>query len=86
MTRSESRPRSSRRRPARGAVAGLLGVAVMTAAEKVEQSVTHRPNPYVPGRTLLTLLRQQPGGNERRACVSRSTALFALDRGVSLFA
>jgi len=28
----------------------------MTAAEKVEQAVTRRPDSYVPGRTLLTLL------------------------------
>jgi hypothetical protein len=51
------------RAAARGAAAGLVGVAVMTAAEKLEQSVTHRPNSYVPGRTLMTLL----GGNGRDA-------------------
>ena len=28
----------------------------MTATEKLEQAVTHRPNSYVPGRTLKTLL------------------------------
>ena len=44
----------------RGAVAGLLGVAVMTAAEKVEQQVTHRPNSYVPARALLSLLGRRP--------------------------
>ncbi len=65
MTRSESRPTVLATAAARGAVAGLLGVAVMTAAEKVEQSGTHRPNSYVPGRTLLTLLGQQPGEDER---------------------
>jgi hypothetical protein len=53
------RPRLIGRAAARGAAAGLVGVAVMTAAEKLEQSVTHRPNSYVPGRTLMTLL----GGN-----------------------
>jgi hypothetical protein len=41
---------------ARGAAAGLVGVAVMTTAEKAEQAVTRRPNSYVPGRALLTLL------------------------------
>jgi len=47
----------------RGAVAGLAGVAVMTAGEKVEQAVTGRPNSYVPGRTLtaLTTGRRLPG-------------------------
>jgi hypothetical protein len=33
----------------------LAGVAVMTAAEKVEQTVTGRPNSFVPGRTLTAL-------------------------------
>lgn len=50
---------------ARGAVAGVVGVAVMTTAEKVEQAVTHRPDSYVPGRTLLTLLGRHPGDDER---------------------
>jgi hypothetical protein len=43
-----------------GAAAGAIGVAVMTAGEKLEQAVTHRPNSYVPARALLTLLGQQP--------------------------
>ena len=50
---------------ARGAVAGVVGVAVMTTAEKVEQALTHRPDSYVPGRTLLTLLGRHPGDDER---------------------
>lgn len=45
----------------RGALAGLVGVAVMTAGEKLEQRVTGRPNSYVPGRTLMTLLGRHPG-------------------------
>lgn len=49
----------------RGATAGLVGAAVMTAAEKVEQAVTHRPNSYVPGRTLLTLLGRHPSDDDR---------------------
>jgi hypothetical protein len=46
-----------------GALAGLAGVAVMTAAEKAEQAVTHRPDSYVPARTLtaLTTGRRLPG-------------------------
>jgi hypothetical protein len=43
-----------------GAVSGLVGVAAMTAGEKVEQRLTHRPNSYVPARTLLTLLGRRP--------------------------
>jgi len=46
-------------------VAGLLGAAAMTAAQKVEQSVTHRPNSYVPGRTLMTLMGRRPSGNDK---------------------
>ena len=41
----------------RGLVAGVAGVAAMTAAEKVEQLFTHRPNSYVPAHTLERLLQ-----------------------------
>jgi hypothetical protein len=50
---------------ARGAAAGLAGVAAMTVAEKVEQALTHRPNSYVPARALLTLLGRQPSDREQ---------------------
>ncbi len=49
----------------RGVLAGLLGVAVMTTAEKIEQAVTHRPNSYVPARTLLTLLGRHPADDDQ---------------------
>ena len=42
---------------ARGLAAGLIGVAAMTAGEKLEQAVTRRPNSYVPAHTLERLLR-----------------------------
>jgi hypothetical protein len=47
----------------KGALAGLAGVAAMTAGEKLEQQVTGRPNSYVPGRTLDALVtrRRLPG-------------------------
>jgi hypothetical protein len=32
----------------------------MTAAEKLEQLVTHRPNSYVPGRTLAAMTGRNP--------------------------
>ena len=51
----------------RGAIAGLVGVAVMTTVEKAEQAVTSRPNSYVPARTLLTLLGRHPGDGDRPA-------------------
>ena len=53
------------RRPARspypraaalGLAAGLVGGAIMTLGEKLEQRVTGRPDSYVPGRTLAHLL------------------------------
>jgi len=50
---------------ARGAIAGLAGVAVMTAAEKAEQTLTGRANSYVPARALLTLLRRRPKEDAR---------------------
>jgi hypothetical protein len=50
---------------ARGAVAGLAGVAVMTAVEKVEQAITGRPDSYVPARALLTLVGHRPGEEVR---------------------
>jgi hypothetical protein len=40
----------------RGFAAGLAGVAAMTAAEKLEQMLTGRPNSFVPARTLERLL------------------------------
>jgi len=39
----------------RGLTAGLVGVAAMTAAEKIEQMVTNRPNSFVPAHTLERL-------------------------------
>ena len=35
----------------------MAGVAAMTAAEKLEQVLTHRPNSFVPAHTLERLLR-----------------------------
>ncbi|KAL1837603.1 hypothetical protein VTJ49DRAFT_3621 [Mycothermus thermophilus] len=39
-----------------GAAAGLVGVAAMTATERIEQFFTSRPSSQVPGRTLARLL------------------------------
>ncbi len=39
-----------------GLLAGLAGAAAMTAAEKLEQAITGRPNSYVPAHTLERLL------------------------------
>jgi hypothetical protein len=50
---------------ARGAVAGLAGVAAMTTAEKAEQRLTGRASSYVPARALLTLLRRHPGDDDQ---------------------
>jgi hypothetical protein len=43
-----------------GVVAGLVGVAVMTAAEKLEQSVSKRPDSLVPGRAAERVLGLAP--------------------------
>ncbi|MEU4700669.1 hypothetical protein [Nonomuraea dietziae] len=49
-----------------GMVAGLVGTAVMTAGEKLEQRLSGRPDSHVPARTLERLMglperpRQQP--------------------------
>ena len=40
----------------RGLLAGAVGVAAMTLAEKLEQALTGRPNSYVPAHTLERLL------------------------------
>lgn len=49
-----------------GVVAGAAGVAVMTLGEKVEQSLTGRPDSYVPADTLRALTGWEPrDGNER---------------------
>ncbi|WP_210648684.1 hypothetical protein [Nocardioides sp. SYSU D00065] len=50
-----------------GAAAGLVGVAAMTLAEKVEQAATHRPNSYVPARALLTLVGRNPSEGDTPA-------------------
>ena len=46
----------ARRAALRGLAAGLVGVTLMTLAEKVEQRLTHRPSSFVPGHTLERLL------------------------------
>jgi len=65
VNRTHARPRTIASAAARGAAAGLVGVAAMTAGEKVEQALTHRPSSYVPGRALLTLLGRHPGDLDR---------------------
>lgn len=50
----------------RGLVAGLAGTAAMTAAEKLEQMLTHRPNSFVPAHTLERLLRLPRRPDEER--------------------
>jgi len=60
MSQIRTRPHVLGAAALRGAAAGLVGVAVMTAVEKAEQAFTHRPDSYVPARTLLTLLGRHP--------------------------
>ena len=51
---------------ARGLAAGLAGVAAMTAAEKLEQVLTNRPNSFVPGHTMERLMRLPSKPDEER--------------------
>ena len=51
---------------ARGLAAGLAGVAAMTAAEKLEQALTHRPNSFVPAHTMERLMRLPSKPDEER--------------------
>jgi hypothetical protein len=60
-----SRRRALGRAAMVGSVAGLVGVAAMTAGEKVEQALTKRPDSFVPARALLTLLGRHPGDADR---------------------
>lgn len=50
----------------RGLVAGLAGVAAMTAAEKAEQALTGRPDSFVPAHTLERLLTLPSKPNRER--------------------
>ena len=62
---TERRPTQLLVAAGRGVVAGLVGTAVMTGVEKVEQHFTHRPDSYVPARALLTLLGRGAGDRDR---------------------
>ena len=59
------RARELARACALGGAAGLVGVAVMTAGEKIEQALTKRPDSFVPARALLTLLGRHPGDDDQ---------------------
>ncbi|WP_210504111.1 hypothetical protein [Nocardioides xinjiangensis] len=65
--RTSDRNSTLRAAAARGAAAGLVGVAAMTVAEKLEQAVTQRPSSYVPARALLTLLGREPSDRDTPA-------------------
>ena len=60
-----TRPSGLLKAAGRGVLAGLAGTAVMTAVEKAEQAVTHRPDSFVPARALLTVLGRHPGDDDR---------------------
>src|SRR5918995_3641362 len=63
LDQQPSRCRPLGRAAARGVLAGVIGVAAMTAAEKLEQRVDHRPSSYVPARTLLALFGRRPSAD-----------------------
>ena len=55
-----------------GAVAGVVGTAAMTVAEKVEQGLTGRPDSYVPAHTLERLLRRPERPDEERVVLNHA--------------
>ena len=57
---------------AKGLVAGTVGVAAMTLTEKMEQSMTGRPNSYVPAHTLERLLRRPHRPDRERTLMNWS--------------
>jgi hypothetical protein len=62
---THERPSGLAKAAGKGIVAGLAGVAAMTLAEKAEQAVTGRPDSYVPGRTLLTMMGRRAPDSAR---------------------
>jgi hypothetical protein len=64
MPGTHGRPVALGRAAALGGLAGLLGAGVMAVGERAEQAVTHRPDSYVPGRTLRTLFGRPIGDDE----------------------
>ncbi len=53
-----------------GLLAGMAGVAAMTLAEKIEQSLTKRPDSYVPAHTLERLLSLPYKPDEQRLAMN----------------
>lgn len=87
MSADPSRPRVLAGAAVRGAAAGLVGGTAMTVAEKVEQSFTHRPNSYVPGRALMTMLGRHPSEEDQPFAANQTVhwvtaALLGAVRGV----
>lgn len=55
---------------AKGALAGLIGTAAMTAAQAAEMRVTGRAPSMVPGQVASKLLRLRPGDDEAMSRIS----------------
>ncbi len=55
---------------AKGALAGLIGTAAMTAAQMAEMQVTGREPSLVPGHVASKLLRLNPEGDEALSRIS----------------
>jgi hypothetical protein len=70
-----------------GMLAGLAGVAFMTAGEKVEQRLTGRPDSFMPAHTLERLLRRPQLPDSQRMALNVAmhvgqAALLGAWRGV----
>jgi hypothetical protein len=63
--KGQARGRALARAGVQGSVTGIVAAMVMAAVEKLEQAVTGRPDSYVPGRTLLTMIGRRPSEADR---------------------
>lgn len=70
------------RAAATGVLSGLLGTAVMTASEKIEQRLTHRPNSQVPGRAMARMLGHDVAPDTPRLRRINLATHFAMGAGV----
>lgn len=60
------------RSAAYGILAGLAGTAAMTLGEKLEQTLTGRPNSYVPAETLGRLVGTTPSSSSEKLTLNWS--------------
>lgn len=55
-----------------GIISGTVGVIIMTIGEKIEQTITNRPNSYIPAHTLEKILRLQYKPDSQRLILNHT--------------